>query len=241
MVVKQVKTWLVQRANASRWRGLQEWAESRRADFQLHPEGIGFFIDQPSAKPGPLRVEWGPSQRDYIEGNELRMRCEMGLSPELQMMVVCRKLMDKLEATVFEAYTDTLQTRLDTETPEEMRWLVMFPKFAPPEGRELRERLGFIGVHKDLLASWVEAEFGEVLPRVLKEAVPEGVPFLLMCLRGNLYLRVSMPEPDLERVQALVRLLEVAAREAYRIQGRIGEAVNWPTTMASTFQSTRPN
>ena len=34
------------------------------------------------------------------------------------MMVVCRRtLMDKLEAAVFEAYTDTLQTRLDTETP----------------------------------------------------------------------------------------------------------------------------
>ena len=145
MVVKQVKTWLVQRANASRWRGLQEWAESRRAEFQLHPRASAFYIDQPGAKPG-LCGSNGAVAAHYIEGNELRMRLEMGLSPELQMMVVCRTLMDKLEAAVFEAYTDTLRTRLDTETPEEMRWLVMFAKFAPPEGRELRERLGFIGV-----------------------------------------------------------------------------------------------
>ena len=88
-----------------------------------------------------------------------------------------------------------------------MRWLVMFAKFAPPEGRELRERLGFIGVQATCWPPGSRASLATPAARALKEALPEGVPFLLMCLRGNLYLRVAMPEPELERVQALVRLL----------------------------------
>ena len=29
---------------------------------------------------------------------------------------------------MFEEFTEGLQTRIDTATPEEMRWLVMFPR-----------------------------------------------------------------------------------------------------------------
>ena len=50
-----------------------------RRSSTLHPRGIA-YIDQPGANPA-LRIEWGLSQRDYIEGNELRMRLEVGLSP----------------------------------------------------------------------------------------------------------------------------------------------------------------
>ena len=70
-----------------------------RAEFQLHPEGIGFTSTSP-APPGPLRSNGARRSATTSRANELRMRLEMGLSPELQMMVVCRTLMDKLEAAV---------------------------------------------------------------------------------------------------------------------------------------------
>src|SRR5689334_20284707 len=104
MVVKQVKHWLVTRANAARWRPIMDWAEARNAEFTQSRDGLGFLIDQPKALPGPLRIEWGVSQRSYLPGTELRMRCEMGLHPDLQMMVLCRALMENLERAVFEAY-----------------------------------------------------------------------------------------------------------------------------------------
>lgn len=241
MVVKQVKHWLVTRANAARWRPIQDWAEDRHAEFTQARDGQGFLIEAPQAQPGPLRVEWGESQRSYLPGTELRMRCEMGLHPDLQLMVLCRGLMENLERAVFEAYTDTLKTRVDTDTPEEMRWLVMFPKFNNAASQIVRQRYGVVGVTKELAAAWIEGELGEMLVQASQDLLPENHPFVLMCMRGNLYLRTEMAEPDLPKVQALVRLLECAAREALRINGRLADGGAWPTTTSIAWtHGTRP-
>lgn len=241
MVVKQVKHWLVTRANAARWRPIQEWAEARGAEFSQSRDGQGFLIEHPGASPGPMRIEWGQSQRNYLPGTELRMRCEMGLHPDLQTMVLCRALMENLERAVFEAYTDTLKTRADTDTPEEMRWLVMFPKFNHAASQIVRQRYGIVGVTKELTGAWVEGELGEALVQASQDLLPEGHPFVLMCMRGNLYLRTEMGEADLPKVQALVRLLEIAARESLRVNGRLSESGVWPTTTSIAWTpSTRP-
>jgi hypothetical protein len=242
MVVKQVKHWLVTRANAARWRPILDWAESREAEFSQTKDGLGFVIEAPKAQPGPLRIEWGESQRSYLPGNELRMRCEMGLHPDLQLMVLCRTLMENLERIVFEAYTDTLKTRVDTDTPEEMRWLVMFPKYNHPASPILRQRYGIVGVTKELAGAWLEGELGTMFTQASQDLLPEGHPFVLMCMRGNLYLRTEMAEADAPKVQALVRLLECAAREALRVNGRLSEGGAWPTTSSAVAwtNSTRP-
>lgn len=241
MVVKQVKHWLVTRANAARWRPIQDWAEARGAEFTQTRDGNGFMLEQPKALPGSLRVEWGASQRSYLNGFELRMRCEMGLHPDLQLMVLCRALMENLERAVFEAYTDTLKTRVDTDTPEEMRWLVMFPKFNGAASQILRQRYGIVGVNKELASAWIDGELGEALVQASQDLLPEGHPFVLMCMRGNLYLRTEMAEADLPKVQGLVRLLECAAREALRVNARLSDTGAWPTTTSIAWtHSTRP-
>lgn len=240
MVVKQVKHWLAARANAARWRPIQDWATTRGADFAQTREGHGFVIDQPRAGLGKLRVEWGESQRSYLPGTELRMRFEMGLHPDLQLMVLCRTLMEALESAVFEAYTDTLKTRVDTDTPEEMRWLVMFPKLGNVSSQLVRQRFGIVGVTKDLAHDWIEGELSTALAQASQDLLPEGHPFVLMCMRGNLYLRTAMADPDLPKVQALVRLLECAAREAQRVAAKMSEGGAWPTTTSIAWtHSTR--
>jgi hypothetical protein len=221
MVVKQVKHWLVTRANAARWRPIQDWAEARGAQFTSTREGTGFLIEQPKASPGPLRIEWGVSQRSYLPGTELRMRCELGLHPDLQLM--------------------ELKTRVDTDTPEEMRWLVMFPKFNHAASQLVRQRYGIVGVTKDLTGAWIDGDLGEVLAQASQDLLPDGHPFVLMCMRGNLYLRTEMAEADLPKVQALVKLLETAAREALRVNARLSDAGAWPTTTSIAWtHSTRP-
>ncbi len=241
MVVKQVKHWLVTRANAARWRPIVEWADARNAKFTQTDDAQGFLIEAPLSKPGALRIEWGVPQRSYLSGFELRMRCEMGLHPDLQLMVVCRTLMEELERAVFEAYTDTLKTRVDTDTPEEMRWLVMFPKFNHAASQILRQRYGFVGVTKELTSAWIEGPLGGALVQASQDLLPEGHPFVLMCLRGNLYLRTEMAEADLPKLQALVRLLECAAREAQRVNGRLSDTGAWPTTTSIAWtHTTRP-
>lgn len=240
MVVKQVKHWLVARANAARWRPIQDWAETRGAEFAQTREGQGFVIEQHKAALGRLRIEWGEPQRSYMPGPELRMRCEMGLHPDLQLMVLCRVLMETLENAVFEAYTDTLKTRVDTDTPEEMRWLVMFPKLGNVSSQLVRQRFGIVGVTKDLAHDWIEGELSAALAQASQDLLPEGHPFVLMCMRGNLYLRTAMAEPELPKVQALVKLLECAAREAQRAAVKLQDGGAWPTTTSIAWtHSTR--
>ena len=241
MVFKQVKNWFIARASAARWRGIHDWADGRKAAFKIARDGSGFAVDHPKALPGPLRVEWGPSQRAYIPGNELRMRCELKLHSDLQMMVVCRELMDRLEKTVFEAYTDTLKTRVDTDTPEEMRWLVMFPKYGAFTSKIVRQRFGALGVNRDLTGAWLEGEFSDVLAQASQDLLPNDHPIVIMTMRGNLYLRTSMPEAELDKIQAFVTLLETACRQAQRVNTRIADGAGpWPTTTSVAWQSSRP-
>jgi hypothetical protein len=240
MVFKQVKHWLVARTNAARWRPIQEWAESQSAQFRLTRDGRGFLIEQPKALPGALRVEWAASQRAYISGNELRMRCELRLHSDLQMMVLCRQLMETLESAVFEAYTDTLKTRVDTDTPEEMRWLVMFPKLGQISSKLVRQRFGAVGVNKELTAAWLDGRLSDALAQSSQDLLPEGHPFVLMTMRGNVYLRSAMAEADLGKIQALFKVLEIACKEAALVNSRLSDRSPWPTTTSVAWQSSVP-
>jgi hypothetical protein len=240
MFFKQVKHWFVVRANAARWRPIGDWAETRGGQFRIAKDGRSFLIEQPKAFPGGLRVEWGPSQRAYIEGNELRMRCELRLHGDLQMMVLCRDLMDRLESAVFEAYTDTLKTRVDTDTPEEMRWLVMFPKFNQITSKLVRQRFGAVGVNKELLSAWLEGDLSVALAQASQDLLPESRPFVLMSMRGNAYLRTAMAEPSLEDIQGLVKVLELACRELLKVNEKLNDRGPWPTTTSVAWQSSRP-
>ena len=240
MFFKQVKHWLVARTNAARWRPIHDWADSRMAQFRLTRDGKGFLIEQPKALPGALRIEWASSQRAYISGNELRMRCELRLHSDLQMMVLCRQLMETLESAVFEAYTDTLKTRVDTDTPEEMRWLVMFPKLGQINSKLVRQRFGAVGVNKELTAAWLDGELSEALAQASQDLLPEGHPFVLMTMRGNVYLRTAMTEADLGKIQACVRLLEIACKEASLVNSHMSDRSPWPTTTSVAWQSSVP-
>jgi hypothetical protein len=236
-MLKHLKRWFASRANALRWKAIADWADGKGAQFKLIRDGQGFVVEHGEARPRPWRMEWGSSQRGYIEGPELRLRCELKLSPELQMMVVSRQLMEQLESSVFEMYTDTLKTRVDTDTPEEVRWLVMFPKFAGFNTKLLRSRFGAVCMSKDAIATWLQGPFGTALEQACESGLlAETTPLVLLTQRGNLYLRMGLAEPDLTVLDALLKLFEVACVEAQRANGKIAEG-GWPTTSSIAWQS----
>ncbi|WP_374661257.1 hypothetical protein [Inhella sp.] len=235
MVIKQVKHWMKLRASAALWKPIADWAGSRGGEFKLTDEGEGFAIDDPGQGLGALRIEWGQPQREYITGPELRLRWELKLPADLQVMLIERHLMDALERIVFEAYTDTLQTRVDTDTPEEMRWLVMFSKAEQWKSRVARSRFSASGVTQQLASLWVGGALGEALAVASQELVPAAHPFVMLTQRGNLYLRTLMPEAQLEPIRQFAQLAEVAAREAQQLQLRMGDAGAWPTTSSMAW------
>lgn len=233
---KHLKRWFASRASKHRWKAVADWASDKGAEFKLIQEGEGFVVEQKAARPRPWRMEWGRSQRSYIEGPELRLRCELGLSADLQMMLMSRQLMDRLESSMFEMYTDTLQTRVDTDMPEEGRWLVMFPKFSDFNSKVLRGKFGAVCMSKEAIATWLQGNLATSLEQACDGVLSHDPALVMLTQRGNLYLRMSMSDPDPITFETLLRLFDVACNEALRANTKIAEG-GWPTTSSIAWQS----
>jgi hypothetical protein len=188
------------------------WAESHQYGFRSVPYE-GFVVD---GRLGPTawRLEWGPSQRPYIEGHELRLRSELGLGSELQLLVMNRRLAEKMEKDMFEQFVEGVQTRIDNQTPPEMRWLVMFAKLGGSEMGALKERWVALASQKTWLKQWLEGPLAAALAALRTD---EAVPVVLMVGRGRLMLRTAQPEPHVGQLQGWLRLFETAIREARRV------------------------
>jgi hypothetical protein len=196
--------------------GAREWAEARGHEFKLAREGQGFVIEGGAGAGGGWRLEWGPSQRPYIQGAELRLRAETQ-EVELQMLVLSRQLMDEMEGAVFEQFTEGLQTRIDTATPEEMRWLVLFQKATDSQMKILRDSFGATASSGKWLQQWLEGPLSHQLQQARSSWLSPEDPMALVFQRGRLALRMSVPEPDAARLTNALALFEVALREARRV------------------------
>jgi hypothetical protein len=207
--------------------GLMPWAEQQGYAFRgVQDEG---FVIEGRHGATPWRLEWGPSQRPYIGGHELRLRAEMGLPSDLQVVVMNRALQEEMEKAVFEQYVEGVQTRIDNRTPPEMRWLVMFSRLPGAEMGVLRERFIALSGHKTWLTQWLEGALTAALNGFEVEATR---PVVLMIGRGRMMLRTAMEEPDARTLQPWLKLFGVAIEEARRV------AADNPQTIAPSVAPT---
>ena len=213
------------------WGGISPWAESRQYAFRGVPNE-GFVIDGRLGAT-PWRLEWGPSQRPYIHGQELRIRSELGLGSDLQLVVMNRVLQEQMEKDVFEQYVEGVQTRIDNQTPPEMRWLVMFPKLPGSEMPELRERYIALSSGKSWLGQWLHGPLSQSLAALKVDA---ATPMVLMIGRGRLMLRTALPDADVLPLQTWLRLFETAMREARRVANESSDSIS-PSTQPSMWQT----
>ena len=209
-----IKRWLAGGTPAPRqeWEGVAPWAESQQYGYRA-VQNEGFVIDGRLGAT-PWRLEWGPSQRPYIGGQELRLRSELGLGADLQLVVMNRVLQEQMEKSMYERYVEGVQTRIDNQTPPEMRWLVMFPKLAASELGPLKERFVALGSVKPWLVQWIGGPLAAALQSL---RVEPGIPMVLMIGRGRLMLRTALEEAEVPRLQIWLRLFETAMREARRV------------------------
>ena len=203
------------------WEGIGPWAASKQYGFRGVPNE-GFVVDGRLAAT-PWRLEWGPSQRPYIQGHELRIRSELGLPSDLQVVLMNRALQEAMEKAVFEQYVEGVQTRIDNQTPPEMRWLVMYPKLAGSEMPALRERFVALASIKSWLLRWLDGPLSQALAGVRVDAT---TPLVLMIGRGRLMLRTALPEVDVGSLQSWLRVFETAMREARRVAAESGDSIS---------------
>lgn len=235
-------------AKSSRWRvgatrsdAIEEWAQRSGFRFRQSKDGQRFEVEAPSGG-HVLRMEWGPSHRSYIALSELRMRVDLNLPDGLQMLVMTLSLMERLESETFERYTQDAQTVIDMSTPEEMRWLAMFPKVDLSFDKALRSRFGALGANPAWALSWINGPLGPQLVRAAEDLIGPEVPFILMTMRGRIYLRMQLADPQ---PQALSRCLEVFDAATQSVQQVIGQLppndTEWASTAGTAGQSRSPN
>jgi len=213
------------------------WAQRTGRGFKRVRGEDGFVID--GAMEGmPWRLEWGPAQRDYIGGHELRLRMELALPHDMQMLVLSRTLMSTLERATYEQFTDSMQTQIGAQAPEEMRWLVMFPKIDLATLKALRARFGAVASVPAAGLGWIEGPLAEALERAADRLLRYDPPFVLMTLRGRAYLRVLLDTPDPGEIAAAIAVFETAVVQALAaaagFDGRNGQ---WHSTSSTAWQS----
>ena len=194
---------------------LQQWADDRNHGFRRVRDADGCVID---GKQGAQawRIEWGASQRDYIPGFELRFIAELDLPHSLMAMVLNRSLLEVMEKTVYDLFVDDVQTRIDTDTPPEMRWLVMYSQASGPDLGRLRERYGAVCSILPWLQQWLGGPLNDALA-ITVDRIGSDQPVALTIGRGRLTLRTALPKPDAQRLALWWSVFEHAMREAKRL------------------------
>src|SRR4051812_46315059 len=101
---------------------VSEWAATQGLTFSAR-SGNATFSLKGEAGGKAWRMEVGRPSRKYVEGEELRGRAELGVDPDVAVLLMNRPLKIMLEKQAYSLYTDGLQTRVNAHLPEGMRWL----------------------------------------------------------------------------------------------------------------------
>lgn len=193
---------------------LSQWAKGQGWAFAFQGEPAQFHLGGVVAGK-PWRMESGPPARDYVQGTELRARADMRVVPEVAVMVISRVLKDELEGRVYGAITEPLQTAVDDNLPQELRWLAIYEELRWPGLPASFSRLfAVVGDSVEHAQRWVNAA---MVSHLLMERVPAErarAPLLMMLADGKVSLRMETVARHLPDLQYAAALLTTAAAEA---------------------------
>ena len=176
---------------------LSVWARAQGFTYNPAGDGKGFLM---SGRTGnrPWRLERGHSSRAYIRGEELRARAELRVDEDVAVLVMNRSLKEVLEKQAYELYTDTLQTTADPKLPEEMRWLAMYREAGWDSlSPAFWARYSVLADKRGHALAWLDQNLADLLMSWPEPAPDAQVPFVLMLLRGKVYLRMQYTPADL--------------------------------------------
>jgi len=173
-----------------------EWAASRTMGIPARGTA-GAMTLHGKVKGRAWRMEVGKPSRNYIQGEELRGRAELGVGEDVALMVLNRPLKESLEKKAYSMITDTLQTTADPNLPEEMRWLAMYDEIGwegPPEA--FWARYAVLSDRREHALAWVDDHLVRQLMSWPEPAPTAQVPFMIVLLRGKCYLRMQYMPPE---------------------------------------------
>ena len=190
------------------------WANTQGFGFSSQADGRGLALDGKVAGK-PWRMQVGPSSRKYIIGQELLARADLKLNEDVSVLVISRPLKESLEKVAYEMYTDPLQTQIDPNLPEEMRWLAMFDEVVwETLPLPFWDRYVVLSDNRENAMTWLDPVLSESLLNWPKGGPTAEVPFLLLLLRGKAYLRMEYNPPELTTLQHAAQIFTGACESA---------------------------
>lgn len=200
--------------NSAQQEGVSAWAGSQGFTFAAADEGNGFSLTG-TINSKPWKLECGRSSRDYILGEELRARAQLQLDGAPSVLIMSRPLKDMLEKRAYGIYTDTLQTTADPSLTEEMRWLALYPEVGwNGLPRAFWDRYAVLADQRSHATHWVGLALAGLLLSWPEPAAETQLPFMLMLLRGKVYLRMQYTLGDLPMLQHAALIFHAACKLA---------------------------
>jgi hypothetical protein len=193
---------------------VSEWAATQGFGFSIDDTGQNIALE---GKVGgrPWKLVLGRPTRNYIFGEEVRGRAELGIDDSVAVLVMNRPLKEALEKRAYEMYTNDMQTAVDSSLPEEMRWLAMFDEVgweSLPES--FWSRLAILSDDKDKAVAWIDPAFAKAMVNWPAPAPSAEVPFLVLLLNGKGYLRMEYTPPELGTLQHAANIFTSACESA---------------------------
>ena len=232
-----LKRFFSRRKAAAHWSEASAWAAQHGFSFKRARDNQGFVIDG-ALNGKPWRLEWGPPQRSYIQGHELRFRMELHLPSDARMLLLSLPLMESLERLAYERVTNRSPARVETATPEEMRWLMTFVKVDVSSLKTVRGHFAAVAASPAAGLAWIDGPLGQLLAHAATGLLAQAPPLVLMTFRGRAYMRMELAEPDAAALAGALTLFEAAVTQAVRVvSGRSDGRSVWPSTGTTAWQS----
>jgi hypothetical protein len=193
---------------------VSEWASTQGFGFSVDNSGHGITLDGDiSGK--PWRLQLGRPSRQYIRGEEVRARAELGIDEDVAVLVMSRPLKEALEKQAYQIYTDSVQTSADPRLPEEMRWLAMYREVGwDALDRPFWDRYSVLADHRENAVAWIKPELGRLMLDWPGQGSSAEVPFMMLLLRGKAYLRMEYTPPELATLQHAALIFTSACEAA---------------------------
>ena len=165
----------------------------------------------------PWKIERRAGSRQFIKGDELMARAVLDLPIDPVVIVMNRALKDVLEKQAYSIYTDQLRTLAEPSLTEEMRWLALYPECHHPQlSQNFHLVCSILAGSKTDAVKWISPDLAELVWRCV--AVDPELPFILMVLRGKVYLqrqlKASAEPDDVAALAESVKIFRAASESA---------------------------
>lgn len=192
-------------SGSERFDPVSEWAVTQ--GFSVIGSSTDFLLSG-KVNNKEWKLERGRSKRDFIVGDELRARAQLGIDPQVAVLIINRPLKDSL---LYQACHFGAQA-----TSEEMRWLSTYTEVSWESlSSDFWSRYAVYTSHRECALAWVDTNLAQLLMSWPEASTDANVPFILMLLRGKAYLRMQYTPEDLSTLEHAATVYTSACESAF--------------------------